>query len=324
MKMIKRVIFLYCCFFFNLYAAPFSQKTIMYTVGVGQPIATSTADTLDKGQIGISQRGEYYPNFSFSDAVLLQYPDAENLNARLNGYVLISYGLQDNLTIGASIPYIDNISFADAEFNEQTAVERVTSLGSAYGLGDTNFFVLSQLLSEDKSFASLSIISGVNAPTGRTTARNAVGYLFSASNQPGSGAWSSFGGIIASRQFTKFSLSANLIYTQNTEGTQETTLGSVFDYSFATVLELYRNEYAKFDIDGIFEFNGEYLFRDQIAGVVEPNSDGNSIYLLPGMRVNIHTNYSCYLGVNIPIVQNYYGIQAKNKYGITGGIDITI
>lgn len=323
MKIIKQVIYLYC-FVFNLYAATFPQKTITYSVGIGQPIVTSTAETLEKGEIGISQRAEYYSNIPLSDAALLQHPLAESLNASLYGYLLISYGLLNNLSIGASLPYVDNISFAAAGFHEITHVESALNLGSAHGLGDINIFALSQFLDEDNYFISLSLISGVNAPTGKTTARDNRGTLFSASDQPGSGAWIPFAGIIISKQFNNFSLSSNIIYTQGMEGIQHTTLGSVFDYNFATVLELYRNEQLKWDIDGILELNGEYVTKDNIAGMLDPNSGGNSISLLPGIRVNIHTNYSSYLGINIPIVQNIYGTQVKNQYGITGGIDISI
>ncbi|CAM3404321.1 hypothetical protein [Legionella longbeachae] len=324
MNIIKRVICLYCCVFFSLHAATLHQKTINYSVGIGQPIVTSTADALEKGAIGISQRVEYYPNIPLSDAVLLQHPFAENLNASIYGSLLISYGLLNNLSIGASLVYVDNISFAAAGFNETTQVESVLNLGGAYGLGDTNIFALLQFLKEDNYFISLSLISGVNSPTGKTTARDNTGTLFSASDQPGSGAWTPFAGLIISRQFNNFSLSSNLIYTQGIEGIQHTTLGSIFDYNFATVLELYRNESLKLDIDGILELNGEYITKDNIAGTMDPNSGGNTIFLLPGIRVNTHTNYSAYLGINIPIIQNLYGTQVKNQYGITGGIDISI
>ncbi|MGM9452328.1 hypothetical protein ACTAZI_03230 [Legionella bozemanae] len=324
MKIIlKRVICLYCCFFLNLYAATFPQKSISYSVGLGSPITTSTADTLDKGEIGISQRVEYYPNSLLSDQVLLEHPLAENQKSALTNYLTVFYGLGNNITIGASLPYVFNSSFAAASFDEETHVGNVTPLGNSYGLGDANFFSLWRLVEETKHPVSLALLSGINAPTGKTTARDNNGILFSASDQPGSGAWTPFAGIIISKQYKKFSLSSNLIYTQSTEGTQETTLGSVFDYNFATVLAFYKNEHTQFQIDGIMELNGEYVAKDNIAGLTDQNSGGHSIFLLPGLRVNMNI-ISCYLGVNIPIMQNYYGTQVKSKYGLTGGIDISI
>lgn len=63
------------------------------------------------------------------------------------------------------------------------------------------------------------------------------------------------------------------------------------------------------------EFNGEYVAKDNIAGLTDQNSGGGSIFLLPGLRVNMHA-ISCYLGVNIPLRQSYYSTQVKSKYGL--------
>ncbi|MCE0723246.1 hypothetical protein [Legionella resiliens] len=324
MKIIlKRIICLYCCFFLNLYAATFPQKSINYSVGLGSPITTSTADTMAKGEIGISLRTEYYPNALLSDQVLLEHPLAENQKSALTNYLSIFYGFGSNLTIGGSLPYVFNASISAANFDEETQVGSVINLGNDYGLGDANFFSLWRLVEENKHPVSLGLLSGINAPTGKTTVRDNNGILFSASDQPGSGAWIPFAGIIISKQFKRFSLSSNLIYTQSTEGAQETTLGSVFDYNFATVLELYQDEQTKLHIDGIMELNGEYIAKDNIAGLTDQNSGGHSIFLLPGLRVNMHV-ISCYLGVNVPLLQSYYGTQVKSKYGLTGGIDISI
>jgi hypothetical protein len=70
------------------------------------------------------------------------------------------------------------------------------------------------------------------------------------------------------------------------------------------------------------EIVGEYLFKDNVDGVIDQNSGGNSIFFLPGLRFNIRTEISCYLGVNIPLVQSYYGLQSKSDYVLTSGIDL--
>lgn len=325
MKLIlKQAMCLYFCSFLNLYAATSHQKSISYSIGLGAPITTSTADTMDKGDIGLSQRIEYYPSTPLSDIVLLQHPLAESQKAALTNYLMIFYGLTDNITIGSSLPYTFNSSISAANFNDETGVGSITNLGNVYGVSDTDFFSMWRLFEETKYPASLALLSGISTPTGKTTVRDSNGALFSASDQPGSGTWTPFAGIIVSKQLGRFSLSSNLIYTQSTEGAQKTTLGSVFDYYFATVLVLYKNERTQFQIDGVIEFNGEYAAKDNIDGLIDLNSGGNSIYLLPGLRINMNTAISSYLGVNVPLVQNYYGTQVKNKYGITGGIDISL
>lgn len=321
---LKRVIGLYCCFLLNLNASTFSQKSISYSTGIGTPIITSTADTLNKGQAGISQRTEYYSNAPLSNQVLQLNPLAESQQGILTNYLMFFYGLEHNITIGANLPYIFNSSISAASINPETHSGSVTHLGNSYGLGDTNLFSMWRLFEENQRSFSLSVLSGLNVPTGKTNVRDSNSTLFSASDQPGSGAWTPFAGIIISKQFNRFSISSNLIYTQSTEGSQQTTLGSIFDYNFATVLEFYKNEQTKLQVDGIMEIIGEYAGKDNIAGLVDQNSGGNSIYLSPGLRVNMNTAISCYLGVSIPLIQYYYGTQVKNEYGITGGIDITI
>ncbi|PWY56487.1 hypothetical protein DGG96_02275 [Legionella qingyii] len=323
-KTLKRVIGLYCCISLKLYAVSFPQKSISYSTGIGAPITTATADTLDKGEIGISQRLEYYPSIPLSDTTLLQHPLTESQQSNFANYILAFYGLEKNITIGASLPYVLNSSISAVNFNEETNIGNIIDLGSSSGIGDTNFFSMWRLLDEDKYPTSLAILSGINAPTGKTTARDNYGILFSASDQPGSGAWTPFAGIIVSKKFNNFSLSTNLIYTQSTEGTQQTTIGSLFDYNFATVIELYKSEQDKLHIDGIIELNGEYAAKDHIAGLTDPNSGGNSIFILPGLRVNIHKDVSFYLGANIPLIQHYFGTQVNSAYGLTGGIDLSI
>ncbi|WP_454785965.1 transporter [Legionella sp. WA2024007413] len=318
-KILKRIIGLYC-FSFTLHAA--TQTSISYSPGLGSPITTATADTLDKGQIGISQRAEYYPSIPLSSTELLQHPLAESQKSTFTNYLQGFYGLEDNITIGISIPYVVNSSISAVNFDAETNIKNIIQLGSPSGIGDTNIFSLWQFLNGNKAFASLALLYGINAPTGKTTVRDNYGVLFSASDQPGSGAWTPFAGIIISKQFKKFSLSANLLYTQSTEGSQETTQGSIFDYNFAAVIEMYTKK--KLHVDGIIELTGEYAEKDNIAGLSDPNSGGNSIFLLPGLRVNMNTNFSCYFGVNVPLVQNYYGTQVKSAYGLTGGIDFTI
>jgi hypothetical protein len=234
------------------------------------------------------------------------------------------YGLTDDITIGASLPYVLNASISAPDFDEESMLGRINHLGNSYGISDANLFSMWRLLNEDKYPFSLALLSGINAPTGKTTVRDNQGALFSAADQPGSGAWTPFAGLIVSKEFGKFGLSSNIVYTQGVEGKQNTTLGSIFDYNFATVYKLYDNQVSEINIYGIMELNGEYVAKDNIDGIVDQNSGGTNLFLLPGFRVNWRNFISCYLGVNIPLSQNYNGAQANSAYGITSGIDIDI
>jgi hypothetical protein len=224
---LRRLIGLYCCLSLNSYAATFPQKSISYSVGLGTPITTSTAEPLDKGKVSFGERNEYVSNRPISDNLLLQNPFAESQKSALTNFLMIFYGLTNNLTIGVSQQYAFNTGIAAPRFNEVTNMDFISNLGSANGLGDTNLFSMWLLHKEDKRSISLSILAGLNAPTGKTNVRDNNGALFSATDQPGTGAWTPLTGIIISKNYKKFSLSANLIYTQSTEGTQKTTLGLI-------------------------------------------------------------------------------------------------
>jgi hypothetical protein len=69
--------------------------------------------------------------------------------------------------------------------------------------------------------------SGLNTSTGKNSTRQDI--LFSPGDQPGSGAWIPFGGLIFSRQWhEKLELSTNLIYTQGTMGSQSENNTRIF------------------------------------------------------------------------------------------------
>jgi hypothetical protein len=58
----------------------------------------------------------------------------------------------------------------------------------------------------------------------------------------------------------------------------------------------------------LLEINGEWDDKQGTAGVIDPNSGGNTIFISPGLRLTVE-NWSSYLTVGIPVVSDYNGIQ---------------
>ncbi|MBL7481538.1 hypothetical protein IZU94_16370 [Legionella sp. 27fs60] len=300
-----------------------SQPTINYSTGLGTPITTATTDTSDKGGWGVSQRAEYFSYKPFSDLELMQNPEAESQNAYFINYLMINYGLTNNITVGAILPYVYSSNLRAASLDESSMVSQ---LGNISGVSDTNLFSVWKLVEEDKSPISMALLTGINAPTGKTSVLDNEGVFFAASDQPGSGAWSPFAGLIFTKKWDRFLLSSNLIYTQYTEGSQNTTLGSIVNYNFAAVIDLYDNpnKNKPFQLDGILEINGEYNYDTIIDGISEPNSSSSSIFLTPGLRANFGSAVSIYFGANLPLMEYYHGISAKTNYSFIGGVDISL
>lgn len=313
-------------YFHNLYAT--TQPTINYSSGVGTPITTSTANSLDKGSWSFSGRSEYYRLNPLSDQVLFDDPISESQLALLVNYFMINYGITDNLTIGTTLPYSHSYQLRAAIPDEEGFFSEIANLGDASGIADANLFVFWHVLDDNQFPLSTALLFGIDAPTGRTHAMTNYGVPFAAADQPGAGTWSPFAGLIFSKKLGDFSFNADCIYTQTTKGAQETTLGKIVDYDFAVVYPLVtqnsKDKKFNYSIDGIVELNGEYLTQDKVAGIKDPNSGGNSLYFSPGFRVSIADSVSFYLGVGFPVTETLHGTQAKSKYGVTGGIDLIL
>ena len=62
-------------------------------------------------------------------------------------------------------------------------------------------------------------------------------------------------------------------------------------------------------LDALFEINGEWHDKQRTLGVTDPNSGGTTIFISPGLRLTVE-NWSSYVLVGIPVVNDYNGIQA--------------
>lgn len=321
MKKINQLIIgLACCIYSTSHAVS-TQKSVNYSTGVGSPVTTATADPMGKGEWGASQRTEYYPSKPLSNQTLLVHPNAESQNATLINYLLLSYGIGSNLTIGASLPYVYTSNLRAFTIDD-LETPRISNLGNISGVSDLNLFSLWRLFDENKYPVSMALLAGINAPTGKTTEIDNEGALFSASDQPGTGAWVPFAGLIFTKKWDAFSLSTNLIYTQFTEGAQNTTMGSILDFNIAAVFQLYEKNNT--NLDGILELNAEHASKNKTSGLIDSNSGGSTLFFIPGFRLNVNPSVSLYIGGTIPVIEHYYGVQVNDKIGAIAGIDFSM
>ncbi len=323
MKRIARVVLsLLCCYYPGVNAAP-TLKSINYSIGIGSPITTATTDPMDKGEWGISQRLEYYPNIPLSNLELAAHPGAESQNFTTINFFMLNYGLGENLTVGVSLPYVYTDKLRTASYDDELESLNIAHMGNISAISDTTLFSLWRIFDQEQHPFSMALLSGINIPTGKSSERDQEGQLFPAADQPGSGAWSPFGGLIFTQKWDTFLISTNLIYTQATEGAQQTVASSLFDVNLGAVLQLYEESRTQIHLDGIVELNAEYATQNRIAGITDPDSGGYSLFFVPGFRLSINSMVSLYLGGNIPIFEHVYGIQAKSRWGGIGGVDFS-
>jgi hypothetical protein len=72
-------------------------------------------------------------------------------------------------------------------------------------------------------------------------------------------------------------------------------------------------------LDLVLELNGEWHDKEVTAGISDPNTGGNTVYLSPGVRLSVN-NVSGFVSVGIPVANNLNGLQSSPDYRVVTGI----
>jgi hypothetical protein len=148
------------------------------------------------------------------------------------------------------------------------------------------------------------------------------------------------------------SLHANILAIVAGTGTQSTNLGNRFLYNGALTFRLFGEtasephshnpndayahaghdhsrmitkapppaaSHAHVALDALLEINGEWHDKQRTAGIADPNSGGNTIFISPGLRLTVE-NWSSYVSVGLPVVNDYNGIQATPTWRVLAGV----
>ena len=267
-------------------------------VGMAAPIATESGMTLPDGKWAVGMRTEYIKFRQFSDEKLQRLriedddADLHSIQSLWSTSVGVAYGLTDDFTVGARVPFIyrSNIrepshGHEDEDEHDEHEAPEIEDLGDVKGIGDATFYGQYRFFKESGS--NVSALFGFKAPTGVTNRSAANGEFLETEFQPGSGSWDGLMGFSFTQEMGDFSFDSSLLYTVVTEGSQETNLGDIFSYNFALsyrVLGQNGVNYlpSKFGLDLVMEINGEWRDYEEIAGVIDHNSGGNILYLSPG------------------------------------------
>ncbi|MBX6426841.1 MAG: hypothetical protein IRZ09_13075 [Variibacter sp.] len=75
---------------------------------------------------------------------------------------------------------------------------------------------------------------------------------------------------------------------------------------------------APMALDLVLELNGEWHDKQTVAGVRDPNSGGNVVYLSPGLRIS-HGTVSGFASVGLPVINEMNGLQSKASWRIVSG-----
>ncbi|HKH03473.1 MAG TPA: transporter, partial [Bradyrhizobium sp.] len=318
-------------------------------------LLTIGAGTLDQGQFAFSTFVDYLRLKQLSDATLLANAgnDVHGLQTVESRALALAYGVTNDLTISMRLPWVRRTGILEGVQEDPLDPPTVRDRGNTSGFGDVTLLGQYRFLNNQVSGTQLAVLFGVKAPTGRTNLVDPFGEIFETEFQPGSGSWDGlFGAALSQRLTPVLSFHANILAIASGTGTQNSNLGSRFLYNAALGYRLFgetANEPHSHDprnanahtghghsqmvtkapkavtyhphvaLDALLEINGEWHEQQRVAGIADPNSGGNTIFISPGLRLTIE-NLSSYVLVGLPVVNNPNGVQATASWRVLAGV----
>lgn len=293
---------------------------------------TIPGSTMPQGKVVAGTSIQVIEFNSLSDTRLKQLgaadQDVHSTDSLLKLSLDIAYGLTDDLTIGINLPYIERHDIRAAAYNNGEGAVEIA--GAAKGQGDASLF--GQYRFYHSTALDFAVMGGVMAPTGSTSERENGGALFEADHQPGWGAWDPFLGLSCNYSWGMTGVSANILYTFETEGTQNSDVGEVVNYNVALSRRFFAaeehhhhdDEHEQVEslleyADVILELNGDLRDKSSIDGVKNFNHGGHLLYLSPGVKLGLGHHWTVYASAGVPILNGLYGIQSEPDYRIITG-----
>ena len=300
-----------------------------FGIGTASPIITQTGITLPVGMWAGGLITQFTGFNSASDAQLLNlknnaiddaHGDVHSVNSMVQPSVFAAYGVTDNLTLGIRLPYVQRYGVRSP--NEDG--DAVNNQGDPGGFGGVSVFSQYRFFHTLDNLNHLSLVVALKTPSGSTHVKTNQGELFETHHQPNSGAWSPSVGFSFTRAMGKFSFDSSVLYTIANTGSQKTNLGDMLDYnvalSYAIVGQAKNNLFVDTNAapwTAVLELNGMWQDRQKTAGLIDPNSGGNTVFISPGIRYAGGKNWNTALSVGTPIYKNFNGYQTPPDYRIT-------
>ena len=303
-----------------------------FEIGAAGAIMTMPGATLPKGDVVFGVNAQFIDMDEISDSKLEALgaldEDVHSVGSLLNMTANIAYGFTDDLTMGVSLPYVDRNDIREA--HNDGGMGEAELAGDSTGIGDLSLFGQYRFFHDDNQDAAL--IAGLKMPTGETDEKEREGGLFETEQQPGSGSWDPFVGLAFNRSWGKTGVSANVLYTFATEGSQQTELGNIFNYNLALSYRAYSPEGTHNHhqhkhalnvldyVDMALELNGDVRDHVYINGAEEENSGGHILYVSPGIRIGLGHQWTIFSSIGIPVVNDLNGYQSEPDYRVIGGL----
>lgn len=291
--------------------------------GAGGSISTESAVPLELGKWSFGVRYEQQESDRLSDATLLALGEADpeadlhSIDSVTTTVLSIAYGLNENLTLGLTLPFIERRDIHASHFHAATNEIEIEHEGDAQGHGDAKLYGLWRF--SGSADHSTALLFGTSVATGVDDDTSPDGEVYEQEFQSGSGSTDPFVGIAHSRSFGRLAVDGSVTYNFVGTGSQDSDLGGLATYNASVSFLLNPDSELRWRL--VLEANG--MWRDQLSegGERERNSGGNWINLAPGVIVS-HERWSVFGSLAVPVVNEPNGDQDKQDFRFQLGFQI--
>jgi hypothetical protein len=326
------------------------------TGGAG-PIVTIAATTLEAGHGAVAFLYETIAFGGLGDSDLIaaagKHIHAHSIGTIQSASLGAAYGVTDDFMVSVRVPWVNRSDIREGHHEHLPGgivSNTVDHRGDSSGFGDVTVLGQYRFLNNQASRTEAAFLFGVKLPTGATNRIDALGELFEAEFQPGSGSTDVMLGAAFTQRFGAWSFDANVLGVLAGTGTQDTKLGDRFLYNAAVSYRLvgyappeqhaslpssalahgpvpHRHAHPlekipaapQWTVDAILELNGEWHDFETTSGVRDPNSGGHVLLLSPGLRI-ARGAFSGFAAFGIPVVNDMNGLQSKTGYRLITGV----
>ncbi len=296
-------------------SSPSAQVVDFETISSGSMINSPTASTLGEHRVYGGFAFEYvrYNSIPAANAHQLHHQgrDVHGKNHEQSYDFNLGYGVLEDLDLYLSAPIVSKNSIEIHDHANLGKKERATGFGDMRLSGHYRFW---------KKYVEAAVLAGIKFPTGLTTAKRKSGDKFAPELQPGTGSWDGQFGIAVSRSFKKrFSAATSFEYLLNGEGAQNQKAGDAFRYNVAGSYAI-RDLGTTPNLSVILELNNEWASKDHSREEDRVfDSGGTTIFLAPGVSVQLTRHISIFCSSPIPIYQNLGGEHEEKKFELIVG-----
>lgn len=245
----------------------FTGVFMVHPVYAHEPVFGLGPETIYKGGLGMETEVEYEEGGDERKAAV--------------HYELL-YGLREEVALTLKLPYL---------LEKKEGRETSSGFGDSVLRAKYQFYKKDSLGAQDK----VTVLGGIKFPTGDEDK----------SPRLGTGSVDYLLGITAGHESRKWYYFGALRYWFNSEdGGREN--GDVFLYDFALGLRPVKRKYREPDLVLLLELSGEHANKDEIDGVKNSNSGGDTIYLGPTFLWS-YRNWMLKGGIQLPVLQDLNG-----------------